>query len=93
MLAQLISEIHAGGTLDISVLARKLQTSPAMIEAMMEHLKRNGFLRAYEPCQDGCTGCSLNQMCDPSKKRSIAQIWQYEQGHEKMELRNKLNWN
>lgn len=83
MLADLMCEIRAGGTFETSKLAKKLNTTPEMIEAMMDHLSRIGFLKNYEPCSDACSSCSVSQMCDPKKKKAIAQIWQYEQSQEK----------
>jgi hypothetical protein len=77
MLEQLLTEIRAGGTLEASALAARLNTSPQMIEALLEHLRRAGRLRAYEPCGDGCGSCGLKQGCDPQKKRAGVQIWQY----------------
>ena len=72
-----MTEIRAGGTLEASTLAVRLKTSPQMIEAMLEHLRRSGLLHAYETCGDGCQGCGLKQPCDPQKKRAGVQIWQY----------------
>jgi len=81
MLERLMNQIRAGGPLDASKLAAQLDTSPQMIEAMLEHLRRSGFLRAYESgsCSDACQGCSLNGFCDPDKKRSTMQIWRYDE--------------
>jgi hypothetical protein len=77
MLEQLMVEIRAGGTLESATLAARLKTSPQMIEAMLEHLRRSGFLRVYETCGDGCSGCGLKQNCGQQKKRAGVQIWQY----------------
>ena len=84
MLADLMTEIRAGGTLETTKLAKKLNTSPEMIDAMMDHLRRIGFIKAYETCGDACTGCSVSQMCDPEKKKGMGQIWQYQQSSEKV---------
>ena len=79
MLEQLMVEIRAGGTLEASTLAARLKTSPQMVEAMLEHLRRAGFLRAYETCGDGCAGCGLKQSCGPQKKHTGVQLWQYQE--------------
>jgi hypothetical protein len=89
MLAELMTEIRAGGTLETSKLAKKLNTTSAMIEAMMDHLRRIGFLKVYETCADACSGCSLTQMCDPKNKKTTAQIWQYEQSQERQTINAK----
>jgi DNA-binding IscR family transcriptional regulator len=77
MLEQLMVEIRAGGTLEAAKLAARLKTSPQMVEAMLEHLRRAGLLQIYEACGDGCGTCGLKQNCDPAKKQAGVQIWQY----------------
>jgi len=81
MLEKLMAEIRAGGPLDASQLAARLETSPQMIEAMLEHLRQMGFLRAYEntSCSDACQACSLKGFCDPNTKRSNLQLWRYDE--------------
>lgn len=76
MLEKLLNEIHQGGTLDVATLAVRLDTSPQMVEAMLEHLKRTGFLRTYESCGDTCEGCSLRQGCSPQKREGRIQLWE-----------------
>jgi len=76
MLEQLMTEIRAGGTLEAAKLAARLNTSPQMVEAMLEHLKRTGFLRTYESCGDTCEGCSLRQGCSPQKREGRIQLWE-----------------
>jgi hypothetical protein len=82
MLEGLMNQIRAGGPLDAAKLAAALDTSPQMVEAMLEHLRRAGFLRAYESgsCSDACRGCSLQGFCGPDKRRSTIQIWRYDEG-------------
>jgi hypothetical protein len=77
MLEKLMAEIRAGGTIEASTLAARLNTSPQMVEAMLEHLRHAGVLRAYEYCGDGCQGCDLTHSCDPGKKQAGVKIWQY----------------
>lgn len=76
MLEQLISEIRAGGTLETKTLATRLGTSPQLIEAMLEHLQRNGLIQAYDNCGDGCEGCSLKSGCSPGGKAGAVRLWQ-----------------
>ena len=74
MLEQLVKEIRAGGTLEIGDLATCLGTTPQLVEAMLEHLQRNGLIQAYS-CTDGCLGCTLQNTCkkpDPGAVR----LWQ-----------------
>jgi hypothetical protein len=78
MLLDLMTEIEKGGTLEVNQLAHKLGTSPEMISVMMEHLQRSGFLKTYEACGDGCSGCSLGPSCDHQRGNGVTQIWQFE---------------
>ena len=79
MLEQLMVEIREGGTLEAAKLAARLKTSPQMIAAMLEHLRRTGLLQTYETCGDGCGSCGLKQNCNLAKKHSGVQIWQYQE--------------
>ncbi len=77
MLLQLMEEIRNGGTLETASLARKLNTTLEMISALIDHLRRNGFLKVYETCADTCEGCSLIKMCDAHDKKKESMIWEY----------------
>jgi hypothetical protein len=81
MLEGLMTEIRAGGPLDAAKLAATLDTSPQMVEAMLEHLRRIGLLSTYEnaSCADACQACSLKGFCDPNTKRSALQLWRYDE--------------
>ena len=81
MLEKLLTEIRQGGTLDTRKLAVQLNTSPQMVEAMLEHLRQSGILRTYESCDDACGGCSLRQSCGSPKSGKPVQLWQYVQPH------------
>jgi hypothetical protein len=84
MLVELMAEIEKGGTLEVNQLARRLNTSPGMIFVMMEHLQKNGFIKTYENCGDGCGSCSLGSMCDHAVGNGVSRIWQFEENsHEK----------
>jgi hypothetical protein len=74
MLKQLINEIRAGGSLDTNTLAVRLGTTPALVEAMLEHLQRSGLIAAYVRCDDGCLGCSLQDAC--RKTPGSIRLWQ-----------------
>ena len=74
MLKQLINEIRAGGTLETRTLAAHLGTTPQLVEAMLEHLERNGLIQAYASCSDGCLGCNLQDAC--RKTPGTLRLWQ-----------------
>ena len=76
MLEKLLSEIRSGGTLEVGVLAARLQTTPQMVEALLEHLQRAGYIRPYQTCGDGCGGCSLKSECSPAQHSDSLRLWQ-----------------
>lgn len=75
MLEQLLVEIRSGGTLEVSALAARLDTTPELVTVMLEHLQRAGRLRPYETCGDGCDGCSLKNAC-AAKSQAGVRLWE-----------------
>jgi hypothetical protein len=72
----MLAEIRSGGPLEISALAARMSTSPAMVETMLEHLQRLGYVQPYgDDCGDGRRGCSLSQTCNPSACLGKIRIW------------------
>lgn len=63
MLLQLLDEIRNSGTVDAKSLAARLEITPQMIEALLEHLRRAGYLRLYQSCASACLGCSHEPDC------------------------------
>lgn len=76
MLEQLLAEIQSGGTLETSELAARLGTTPMMVEAMLEHLQRTGYILLVPSCTDGCNGCGLKKICQAGSSTSQVRIWQ-----------------
>jgi hypothetical protein len=76
MLERILGAVQQGGTLDAVALARLLDTSPQMVEAMLEHLQRAGYLQEFADCNDGCGGCSLQGACNSAQKRQSFRLWQ-----------------
>ena len=74
MLEQLLTEIRRGGPLEVNALAARLNTSPRLVAAMLEHLERSGVLSAYLGCADGCQGCGLKDTC--GAPTGGARLWQ-----------------
>ncbi len=74
MLEQLLKAIRAGGALDAAQLAARLNTTPELVRAMLEHLQRIGLLSDASACAgSGCEGCSLSGNCRPAALR----VWGY----------------
>ena len=64
MLEQLMKLIQKGEITSLSVLARQLNVSEALVEQMLEELVRLGYLRPLETCSsEACTGCSQRKSC------------------------------
>ncbi len=63
LLEKLMARVRAGGTLETGRLAKELDAPVEMIEAMLEHLQRQGFISEYVRCTDGCDGCGLRTGC------------------------------
>jgi hypothetical protein len=80
MLEELLRLIREGGSFDTAMLAKQLNTTQAMVVAMMDHLRRSGLLKIYDPGNCSCEQCSLAQMCDPEKRqREVGHLWLYEE--------------
>ena len=75
MLTQLLAEIRAGGTLETAALTARLNASPQLVEAMLEHLQRSGLIQEYVHCGEGCRGCSLSASCSKPGHGAI-RLWQ-----------------
>ncbi len=76
MLEKLLNEIRSGGTFETRELATRLGTTPALVEAMLEHLQRTGYLRTYQNCTDACGGCGLKNACGSAHRTDGVRLWQ-----------------
>ncbi len=76
MLEELLTEIRAGGTLEVNALAERLGATPGLVAAMLEHLQRTGHLRPYQTCDLGCSGCSLKDACRARDQSGGLRLWQ-----------------
>jgi len=73
MLAQLLELLREGGTHRVADLARELETTPELVEAMLEDLARRGYLkRVGGGCSPHCTGCALVGLCTAG---AGGQVW------------------
>jgi DNA-binding IscR family transcriptional regulator len=72
MLNRLLELLRAGGTHRVADLARELETTPALVEAMLEDLDRMGYLkRVGGECGGGCAGCSLAGLCTTGEGKRV----------------------
>jgi hypothetical protein len=75
MLERLLQKVEAGGTMEVGALAAELDASPAMIEAMLEHLERRGAVRTCTQSDAACSACSLGTTCGIKPGDQI-RLWQ-----------------
>jgi hypothetical protein len=59
VLKRVLQTIAAGRVSNTAELAAALDTSPAMVEAMVEQLARSGMLERVGECGDACAGCPV----------------------------------
>jgi len=64
MLNRLLELLRAGGTHRVTDLARELETTPGLVEAMLENLARMGYLKQVGgECGEKCAACPLGGLC------------------------------
>jgi len=70
MLKQLLGLLADGTPYQPEMIAKRLNVSPEMVEAMMKTLERRGYLRNTETCASTkCNQCHLSSACDPAGRR------------------------
>lgn len=81
MLDQLLELLQAGGTYQIADLAQELQTTPELVEAMLDDLARMEYLKQVGgECRGTCATCPLANTCTvggPSRGRRGGQVWAF----------------
>ena len=64
MLDHLVELLRTGGTRRVADLARELDTTPKLVEVMLEDLCRMGYLkRVVGGCGEKCASCSMSGLC------------------------------
>jgi hypothetical protein len=73
MLKKLLDLINQGGSLTPITLAQKLDTTPTMVEMMIDELTRRGMLKVSEfekNCDsESCGSCYLAKTCHSKAQR------------------------
>jgi predicted ArsR family transcriptional regulator len=73
MLNRLLELLREGGTHRVADLARELDTTPALVETMLEDLAHKGHLRRVGgECATHCAGCALAGLCTAE---AGGQVW------------------
>ena len=79
MLNRLLELLREGGTRRIEDLARELDTTPQLVEAMLADLEKMGYVTGLRArCSEACAECPVSGMCaagGPSSEASDGQIW------------------
>ena len=64
MLLRLLRMLNQGGTRSLEDLARELDVSAPLLEAMVEDLARSGYLRRLDAtCSASCKACAERASC------------------------------
>ncbi len=79
MLGRLLELLREGGTRHIDELARALDTTPALVEAMLDDLARRGYVERVSACtSDSCARCPSGDTCGvdrASVRIASGQLW------------------
>jgi predicted transcriptional regulator len=82
MLEKLLAEIKNGSTRSVDELAVRLNTTPAMIQAMLTHLEKLNLIHQYQSCGESCSGCSIKDYCNTDKSRLTGGLYVIETNSE-----------
>jgi predicted ArsR family transcriptional regulator len=64
MFEKLMAMLKGGGTITVDQMARELDTSPEVVSGMIDHLTRQGWLRAMSAsCDSACGACTFARDC------------------------------
>jgi hypothetical protein len=63
VLDRLLQQVAEDGRADPEALARALDVSPALVEAMLDDLAHRGYLDALGAAACTCDGCPLHPAC------------------------------
>jgi hypothetical protein len=73
MFNKLIALLKRGGTVTIDQMARELETSPEVVNGMIDHMTRQGWLRLMSAsCDSACSECMFARDCMRVEK---AWVW------------------
>jgi len=74
MLERLLFVLEGSQSLSVEGLAARLETTPALVQMMLEHLARQGRVEAIGFCEAGCEGCPLGSHCGAEKRPRLWQL-------------------
>ena len=72
MFGKLLALLRQGGTVTIDQAARELDTTPEVVSGMIDHLTRQGWLRAMSAsCDTRCGECLFARDCTRADSQRI----------------------
>jgi hypothetical protein len=75
MLFQLLALLREGGTRRVTELAHELNTTPGLVEAMLDDLSQLGYLKQMnDQCSEKCAACPMAGSCAKGQEGS-GQVW------------------
>jgi len=75
MLLRLLELLREGGTRQVGDLARELNTTPGLVEAMLDDLIQLGYLEQVgDQCSEKCANCPMAGSCAKGQEGS-GQVW------------------
>ncbi len=74
MFNKLMALLKQGGTVTVDQIAREMETSPEVVNGMIDHMSRQGWLRAMAAsCDSACNACLFVRDCSRVEK---GRVWQ-----------------
>jgi len=74
MFDKLMMILKRGGTVTLDQMARELGTSPEVVDGMIDHMTRQGWLRAMSAsCDTMCSACMFARDCTRAEN---GRVWQ-----------------
>lgn len=75
MLERLISELKSGRTNRVEELALRLNTTPALVQVMLDHLVKLDLVKRYQSCDDTCPACSTKSLCQVNQQGRMTGLY------------------
>ncbi len=72
MFDKLMTLLKRGGAVTIDQMARELRTSPEVVNGMLDHMTRQGWLRVMSAsCDSACSACLFARDCARVEKGRV----------------------
>ena len=89
MFDELMTMLKRGGTVTIDQMARELDTSAEVVSGMIDHMTRQGWLRAMSAsCDAACSACLFARDCVRVER---GRTWVSTDGLQRMPAAKRIN--